>query len=110
MPPVSFDEFGERLLARMAERRVPDVMAEADRLGQRLVEGEIAGDGTADLGHLKGVGEPGDVVVALRVHEDLRLVLQTAECLRMQNAIAITLERRAPRIRILSHRPSPGVE
>ncbi len=80
----------------MAERRVTHVVPEAHRLGEGLVEREVACDRPADLGDLERVGEPGDVVVALGVHEHLRLVLEPAERLRVQDPVAIPLERGAP--------------
>ncbi len=54
----------EELLADMAERRVPEVVAEADRFDEVLVERQRAGDGARDLGHLERVGQPRAVVVA----------------------------------------------
>ena len=100
------DELGKRLLPGVPERRVPDVVAEAQRLGQRLVERQVAGDGAADLGDVEGVGEPGDVVVALGVHEDLGLVLQPAERLRVEDAVTVALERGAVAVGELGHRPA----
>ena len=51
-----------------------------------------AASGAGDLGHLEGVGQARDEVVALGVDEDLGLVLQPAERLRVEDAIAVALE------------------
>ena len=71
----------ERLLAGVAEGRMAEVVAEPDRLGQVLVQPQRARDRARDPAGLERVGEPGAVVVALGVDEDLRLVLQPAEAL-----------------------------
>ena len=87
----------ERLLAGVAEGRVAEVVAEPDRLGQVLVEAERAGDRAGDPARLQRVGEPGPVVIALGRDEDLRLVLEPAERLRVDDAVAVALEGRAQR-------------
>ena len=87
----------ERLLAGVAEGRVAEVVAEPDRLGQVLVEAERPGHGAGDPAGLQGVGEAGPVVVALGGDEDLRLVLEAAERLRVDDPVAVALERRADR-------------
>ena len=50
-----------------------------------------------DLRHLERMGEPRAVVIALVIDEDLRLVLQPAERRRMDDAVAVALERAARR-------------
>ena len=75
----------------VAERRVAQVVREADRLGQRLVERECARDAARDLRHLQRVGQPGAVKVALVVDEDLGLVDEAAERRRMHDAVAVAL-------------------
>ena len=84
-----------------------DVVAEADRFGQRFVQAEVAGDGAANLGHLEGVGQAGDVVVALGIDEHLGLVLEAAERLGVHDAIPVPLESRTPEIGPLRHGASP---
>ena len=68
-------------------------MAEGDRLGQRHVERQVAGDRRTDLIDLQRMSEPGDEVVALRVHEHLGLVLEAPESLGVNDPIPVTLER-----------------
>ncbi len=84
----------ERLLAGVAERRVADVVAERDRLGQILVQAQRPRDPARDPGRLERVREPRAEVVALGIDEDLRLVAQTPERLRVDDAVAVALERR----------------
>jgi hypothetical protein len=64
----------QSVLARMAEGWVADVVGQAERFGQILVEAEGAGQGSADLGNLQAVGQPDAEVIAVRRDEDLRLV------------------------------------
>ena len=82
----------ERRLARVPEGRVAEVVAQADRLGQVLVEAQRAGDGARDPDGLERVREPRAVVVALGRHEDLRLVLEPPERLAVGDAVAVALE------------------
>ncbi len=85
----------ERLLAGVAEGRVAEVVPEADRLGQVLVQPQRPRDGARDPAGLERVREPRAVVVALRGDEDLRLVLQPPEALRVHDPVAVALEGRA---------------
>ena len=68
------------------------VVAQGDGLGQVLVEEQGPGHGAGDPAHLQGVGHPGPVVVPLRLEEDLRLVLQAAEGLGIDDPVHIPLE------------------
>ena len=80
-------------LAGVAERRVPEIVAERDRFGQLLVQPQHLGDGPRDLRHLERVRQPRAVVIAGRREEHLRLVLQPPERLAVDDAIAIALKR-----------------
>ena len=83
----------ECLLPRMAERRVTDVVPDRDRLGEVLVQAQRPRDPARDPGGLERVREPGAEVVALGIDEDLRLVAQAAEGLRVDDPVAVALER-----------------
>ena len=95
----------QHALAGVAERRVAEVVAERDRLGQLLVQPQHLGDAARDLRDLERVREPRAVVIARRREEDLRLVLQPAERLAVDDAVAIALERRADWILGLGPQP-----
>ena len=84
----------ERLLAGVPEGRMPEIVAETDRLDEILVEAQRAGDPAGDPGRLERVGEPRAEVVALGVDEHLRLVAQPAEGLGVDDPVAIALKRR----------------
>ena len=96
----------EDALAGVAERRVAEVVAERDRFGQLLVQPQHLGDAARDLRHLERVRQPRPIVIAGRREEHLRLVLQPAERLAVDDAIAIALERRADRILCLGAQAS----
>ena len=98
----------ERLLARMTERRVAEVVPEPDRLDEVLVQSQRPGDAAGNAGRLERVREPRAVVVALRVDEDLGLVLQPAEGLRVDDAVAVALKRRAQAAFLLLERTAAG--
>ena len=102
----------ERALAGMAEGRMAEIVGERHRLGQVLVEAERAGERTGDLHHFQGVGEPGAVVVALVVDENLRLVGKPAEGAGMDDAVAIAAEivaRGAYRLAMAAAAALPGI-
>ena len=81
----------------MSERRVPEVVAERDRLGELLVEAQRDGDRPRDLAHLQRMGQPGAVVVPLRGEEYLRLMHQPAERLAVKDPITVARVGRAQR-------------
>ena len=107
VPAIGREVGRERLLAGVPERGVADVVAERDRLGQRLVEREAGRQAARDLRHLEGMGQAGDEVVALGVEEDLRLVLQAAEGLGMDDPVPVALEGGPIRVRLLRSSARP---
>ena len=85
----------ERLLAGVAERWMAHVVTETDRLHQVLVQAQRPRNAARDRGRLECVGHPGPVVIAGGIDEHLRLAFQAAERLRVEDAVAVALERRA---------------
>src|SRR5579864_8395574 len=69
----------ERLLARVAERRMTEIVAQRAGFREILVKAECPGERAGDLGDLEGVGEPRSVMIALVVDENLRLVSEPAK-------------------------------
>ena len=104
--PLGADIIGEGFLADVAEWRVTHVVTKTNGFRERFVQSQHLSQGPADLCDLKCVGEAGDVVIILGVDEDLGFVLETAEGLRMQNAIPVALKGRPVRIRVLRGFPS----
>ena len=88
----------QHVLAGVAERRMSEVVAERDRLGQILVQAQRARDAARDLRDLDRVGQTRSEVVALVGDEDLRLVLEPAERARVDDAVAVARVVR-PRVR-----------
>ena len=83
--------FVERVLAGVPERRVAEIVREADRFGQRFVELQCARDRAGDLRDFDRVREPRAVQIALVIDEHLRLVDQAAKGGGMDDAIAVAL-------------------
>jgi hypothetical protein len=108
-PSAALQRRVERVLARMAERRVADIVGQAQGLGQILVEPERAGDHPADLRHLQAVGQADAVMIAVGRDEDLGLVTQPAERDRMDDPVAVTLisAARPPRERAFQRELAP---
>ena len=86
------DQLSQGALTRVAKRRVPQIVAHGNGLGERFVEAQGARDGACDLRHLEGVGEAGAVVIARRREKHLGLAGQATERFRVQDAIAVVLE------------------
>ena len=71
------------------------VVSERNGFGEVFVEVERARDGASNLADFEGVGESGNIVVAEWGDEDLGLVLEAAECLAVEDAVAVALVFRA---------------
>ena len=100
------DKFASR---PAAERRVAEVVPEADGLGEILVELERAGDRAREPRDLERVRQARAVMVALRAQEHLRLVFQAAERFRVRDAVDVALEARAHLTRQLGRRAAGGL-
>ena len=100
------EAFVERALAGMAERRMAEIVGERQRLGEILVETKPPRQRARHLRHFERMGEPGAVMVALVEHEDLRLVLQSPERGRVDDAVAIAAKGAAARARGLGMKPA----
>ena len=85
----------QSVLAGVAARSVPAVVAEGDGLGQGHVEPARPGHRRRHLGHLEGVGQPGPLVVG-GVDEDLGLAGQAAERGGVQDAVTMSTANRSP--------------
>jgi len=82
----------ERVFPRVAEGGMAQVVSEGNRLGKIFVEAQGASNGARNLGDFEGMGQASAVVVGLRRDEDLRLVAQAPKCLRVDDAITVTLK------------------
>ena len=79
-------------LPGMAEGRMPEVVAEGDRLGQILVERQGPGDCAGDLVNLQRMGQAGAVMVPFRCEKYLGFVLESAEGLAMEDSVPVMLK------------------
>ena len=91
-------QLAQDTLTGMAERRVAKIVAERDRLGELLVQVQHLGDRSRDLRNFQRVRQAGAVVIAGRRKEHLRLVLEAAKRLGVDDAVAVALESRPNRI------------
>jgi hypothetical protein len=69
----------EGVFTGVAERRVTEIVGEAQSFGEILVEAKGPRHGAADLRDLQAMGQPHAVMVAIGRHEDLRLVSKASE-------------------------------
>ena len=72
-----------------------EIVAECDGLGQLFVQTQHLGDSARDLRHFERVREPGSIVIARGRKEHLRFVLESAEGLGVNHAVAIAMKRGA---------------
>lgn len=108
MPESLRAELVQRALPCVAKGRVPQVMGQADGLGQILVETQGAGNGASDLRHLQRVGEPGAVEVALRREKYLRFLLEPPERFAVDDPVTVPLEHRTDRVLLFGPHPAPA--
>ena len=78
-PAVFAHAFIERVLAGMSKRRVPEIVRQADGLGEGLVDAQRTRDGAPDLRDLERMRDSRAVQVALVIDEHLGLVDQPPE-------------------------------
>ena len=97
------------ILSHVSEGGMPQVVAQGHRLGEVLVEVQGPGDGAGYLADLQGMGEPGAVMVALGSQEYLRLMLEAAKGLAVDDAVAVAHETGAQRVWGLLPLPAPAV-
>ncbi len=98
-----FHALVERLLARMAEWRVTEIMHKRHRFGQIFIEPQCTGQSAGNLGNFYRVREARAIMIALMGDENLRLVLQAAKSGGMNDPVAVPLEWRAGRAFRLPH-------
>ena len=82
----------QRILPRMTERRVAQIVRETDGLDQRLVQTQRTRDRARNLRDLDRMRHARAVQIAFVIHEHLRLVDQAAKRIRMDDAVAVALE------------------
>ena len=80
------------VLASVAEWRVAQVMRQGDGLNQIFVEIQTAGDGPAELRHLKRMRQPGAKQIALMIQKDLGFINKAAKRGAMHDAVAVALK------------------
>src|SRR5258706_12211866 len=69
----------ERILAGMAEGRMPEIVCQRYGLDQVFVEPEITSHRTSDLRNFNAVGQAGTEQIAFVIDEYLGLVFETAK-------------------------------
>ena len=82
----------ERVLARMPEGRVAQVVRQRDGFGQCLVQIQRARHRAADLRHLDRMSHARAIQIAFVIDEHLGLVGQATKSVGMDDAIAVALE------------------
>ena len=93
----------------MTEGWVPQIVSESNRFRQVLVELHGFADGPGNLCHLHGMREPGAVVVAFVVHENLGFVFEPTKSGGMNDAVSVSLKSGSVRMLLLLVMASPAV-
>ena len=82
-------QFVELAFARVAKRRVADIVNKSEGLGELGVQAERGGNGTGDLRDFKRMGQAIAEVVGIAGGEDLCFGFETAESAGMDDAVAV---------------------
>ncbi len=82
----------ERILAGVAERRVPEIVRQRYGLHQIFVQPEIASHRSSDLRDFNAVGQAGSEQIAFMIDENLGLVFETPKRRGVNDAVTIPLE------------------
>src|SRR4051794_1695350 len=89
------ETFIENILARMSERRMPQVVSQRERFNKVFIQAKCSGDRSGNRRNLKRVGEPGAMIIAHFAGKHLCLVAQSAERRAVDDPISIALIRSA---------------
>ena len=90
----------ERILTGMAERRVPEVVGQAQGFGEVLVEAERPGDGPADLRDFEAVGQTDTVVIPVGGHRvDQPVAIALENVARTARPAVVLMMKPAARVR-----------
>ena len=79
----------EHILAGMAERRMAEIVREAEAFGEIVIEPQAARHRAGNLRHFQRMRQPRAVVIALMRDEHLRLASQAPERAGMHDAVAV---------------------
>ena len=91
----------QRVLARVSEGGMADVVGKGNRFGEVFVQPKPTGHGTGDLGDFERVRESSSVMVVDRRDEDLRLPRHPSKRRGVYDPLAVPLKGRAERMRRL---------
>ena len=94
---VAFEALIQCTFARVAERRVADVVDQRQRLREILVQPQRLGNAARDLHDFDGVGETAAEVIGSAAGEYLRLPCEAAKGACLHDTFAIALKRRTRR-------------
>ena len=83
----------ERLLPRVPEGWVPEIVRQRQCFRKVFVQTKCTGDGSRDLCDFQGMCQTRAIVIAFMVDEHLGLVLEPSEGRRMEYPVAVALKR-----------------
>ena len=89
---AAVEDLVEGGLTGVAEGGVAEVVAEGDGLDEIFVEPERPRDGSPELRHFEGVGQPGSGMIRGVGDKDLGLVLESAERPSVEDPVAVALK------------------
>ena len=89
VPETKGGQLPQRPFARMSERGMPQIVTERDRLDQFFVQPQGSGHCPRQLRYFQCMDQARPVMISLRRQKDLRLVLQPAKRLAVQDAVPV---------------------
>ena len=93
-------------LSRMSERCMSQIMPQCNCLHQILVQLQSLCYGSGCLGYLQCMRQSGPIVVSLRCQKHLCFILQSAECLTVDDTVSVPLKYRPDITLFLRLQPS----
>ncbi len=98
----------ERFFAGMTERRMSKIMHKGHGLREIFIQSQSTRQRAGNLRHLDGMGQTGSIVIAFMGNENLRLMFEATKGRRVNDSVAIALERRSRCAFRLRNQPSTG--
>ena len=98
----------QRVLARMTERGVAQIMRQRHGLCQLTIKPQCPRNRARHLLHLDRMGQTRAIIIALMFHEHLRLVLEPPKGAGMDDTIAVPLIAGAKSAFLFRYPPSHG--
>ncbi len=108
-PAIRRHQIRERILARMSERCVPQIMGQRHGLGQLRIQPKRSRNRARHLRHFDRMGQAGAVIIALMFDKDLGFMLEPPKGRSVDDPVTIPLETGAEGAFLLRHQSAAAL-